>query len=113
DNLRLESLLLPEQAAPDQLVEGLAVVSSDVEATATLRVSLAGVELPLVIQELPAGRSSIPFTFTAGTEGSMNVSTLVEVDYEQPLADDRLATVLPISEHQPILVLGDPALADM
>src|SRR5690554_118528 len=69
DNLRLESLLLPEQAAAEQLVEGLAVVNTDVPATATLRVSVAGESLPPIVQELPAGRSSIPFTFTAAGDG--------------------------------------------
>ncbi len=113
NNLRLESLLLPEQAAPDQMVEGMAVVSSDVPANATLRVRIGGSELPLVSQELPAGRSGIPFTFSASGDGSMNVSALVEVDFDQPLADDRLSTVLPVSEHQPILVVGDPALAGL
>lgn len=113
DNLRLESLLLPEQAAPDQLVEGLAVVNTDAAATATLRVTVAGQSLPPVVQELPAGRSSVPFTFTAASDGSMPVSALVEVDYAQPLADDRMTGELPISEHQPILVIGDPALAEL
>ena len=113
DNMRLESLLLPEQAAPEQLVEGLAVVNTDVAATATLLVSVAGQSLPPVVQELPAGRSSIPFTFTATGDGSMSVSALVEVDYSQPLADDRLTGELPISEHQPILVIGDPAVAEL
>lgn len=110
-NLRLESLLLPEQAAPGQVVEGLAVVSTDVPAQATLRVTVDGGNLPAVSQELPAGRSSIPFSFTAGGEASMEVAALVEVDFEQPLADDRLVNLLPVSEHQPILVIDDPAVA--
>lgn len=113
DNLRLESLLLPEQAAPGQLVEGLAVVSTDVATTAVLRVSAGGTQLAPVQQELPAGSSAIPFVFTADGEGSIQVSALVEAGFSQPLADDRLSSELPVSEHQPVLVIGDSALAEL
>lgn len=112
-NMRLESLLLPEQAAPGQAVEGLAVVNTAEPATATLRVSIAGQPLPEIVRELPAGRSTIPFSFTAADSGSMPVTALVEVDYPQPLADDRLANELPVSEQRPVLVINDPALADL
>src|SRR5690554_1995454 len=110
-NLRLESLLLPEQAAPGQTVEGLAVVHSDEPATATLQATVSGQPLEPVVQQIPAGRTAIPFTFTAGDSGSMPVSALVEVDYRQPLADDRLSSELPVSEQRPVLVINDPAAA--
>lgn len=112
-NMRLESLLLPEQAAPGQLVEGLAVVNSDRPTTVTLHVTAGGETLEPVERELPAGRSTVPFIFTAAEGGTMPVTALVEVSWRQPLADDRLASELPVSEQRPVLVIDDPATADL
>lgn len=113
DNMRLESLLLPDQAAPGQLVEGLAVIDTDIATQVTLHVTVDGSPLPPVQQEVPAGRSTIPFTFAAADSGSMDVAALAEAGYDQPLTDDRLGSQVPISEYQPILVIDDPALADL
>src|SRR5690606_25480061 len=66
-----------------------------------------------VVQELPAGRSTIPFTFEAADSGSIEIAALAEADYDQPLADDRLGSQVPVSDYQPILVIDDPALADL
>ena len=112
-NMRLESLLLPDQAAPGQLVEGLAVIDTDAATQVTLHVTVDGSQLPAVQQSLPAGRSTVPFTFQAADSGSMEIAALAEVDYDQPLADDRLGSLLPVSEYQEVLVIDDPALADL
>ncbi len=112
-NARLEALLLPDLAAPGQVVEGLAVVSTDEPTLATLRLSTGGTPLPPLVQELPAGRSSVPFTFEATEGGSVQLDALIEVDYAQPLEDDRLSSELPVSEQAPVLVIDDPMTASL
>lgn len=112
-NARLEALLLPEQAAPDQLVEGLAVVVTDRPTSAVLRLYVSGTPLPVQTRELPEGRTAIPFTFSVPEGGSVLIDALIEVDFQQPLLDDRLATELPVSEQPPVLVVDDPATASL
>jgi hypothetical protein len=112
-NARLEALLLPRSAAPGQLIEGVAVVSTDRAARATLQVQAAGVTLEPVVQQLPAGRSTVPFAFRVPQQGLAVVDAFIEVDYRQPLEDDRLGSEVSVSEQPPVLVIGDPAVAQL
>lgn len=113
DNLSAEALLLPGRASPGETVEGLAVLNSDRAGRVRLHVSAGGVSLPAVERDVPAGRSTVPFEFTAPPSGSVRLDVLAEPDWKQPQADDRLRSELQVSEQPPVLVIGDPALANL
>lgn len=111
DNLSAEALLLPERAAPGETVEVLAVLNSDRATDVRLHVTAGGEPLTTVVQEIPAGRSTVPFTFTAPDSGTVSLDVLAEPGFRQPLADDRLRSELQVSEQPPVLVIDDPATA--
>lgn len=110
-NARLEALLLPPQAAPGQLIEGVAVVSTDLATTLRLQVTAGNEALADRQVALPAGRSTIPFTFQASEQGSTLVDALIEVGYPQPPADDQLGSEITVSSEPPVLIIDDPAAA--
>lgn len=110
-NLRLSDLLLPDQAAPGQRVEGVAVVELDRPGDVTLRVQAGDATLEPVVRSLSAGRHALPFTFEANARASMTVQASVATDYAQPTGDDRQSVELTVRSRPPLLVIGDPALA--
>jgi hypothetical protein len=110
-NARLEALLLPRQAAPGQLVEGMAIVATDQEARVRLNVLAGDTALEPAVRQLPAGRSTVAFMFHLPEQGSVTVDAWIEVDYQQPLEDDRLSSEVGVSQEPPVLVIGDPAAA--
>jgi hypothetical protein len=112
-NARLEALLLPRQSAPGQLVEGVAVVTTDRAAGVTLNVLAGSTALEPLVQLLPEGRSTLPFTFRVPELGSMLVDAYIEVDYPQPLDDDRLSSEISVSRQPPVLVIDDPAVVQL
>ncbi len=112
-NARLLSLLAPEQASPGETVEVIAVIESDQEAEITLRPSVGDEALAAVRQRVLAGRSPIRFSFPVKGETDLTVSASLSVDFEQPQADDSQRINIAVSEQDPILVIGDPALADL
>ncbi|HLR47261.1 MAG TPA: VWA domain-containing protein, partial [Deinococcales bacterium] len=113
ENLSAESLLLPERAAPGETVEALAVLNSDRATRVRLNISADGQSLPPVEQDIPEGRSTVPFSFTAPEAGTLSLDVLAEPGWKQPLADDRLRSELQVSDQPPVLVIGDPALAGL
>ncbi|MEX2536517.1 MAG: VWA domain-containing protein [Trueperaceae bacterium] len=112
-NARLSGLLVPEQAAPGETVEAVAVVESDRPARARLLVSRNGTQ-PLIIEsDLPAGQSAIPFQFDVPSNADIQLNARIEVDYDQSPVDDSRTAEISVSEEQPVLIIGDPALADL
>lgn len=114
-NARLLSLLAPEEVSPGESVEVVAVVESDLETELVLRPSVDDRELPAIRRQVPAGRTSIRFSVPQGAllEGEVSVSAGIEVDFTQPTADDAQTTQVAVREADPVLVIGDPAMAQL
>jgi Ca-activated chloride channel homolog len=112
-NARLSALLAPERATPGETIEVAAVVELDRATTVTLRPSVDGAAQPLLSRPLPEGRHALPFRVVAGEAGTLRVAVTMEVDFEQPTADDRQGTEIVVSDDLPVLVVNDPAVASL
>lgn len=113
-NVRLSQLLAPEQAAPGQRVQVVAVVDADRPARVTLRPSAGDQVLDPITRDVPAGRTALPFSFqVAEGSPSVTVDATLSADFPQPTADDRQSTDITVRTRPPVLVIGDPALAQV
>jgi Ca-activated chloride channel homolog len=119
-NARLEALWAPERVGPGASVEVVAVVSVDRPTRLVLRPDVDGALQPALETELAAGRHALPFQVVAPLDGAgatggglMRVGATVEVDFEQPTEDDRQSTEVVVSARSPVLVIGDPAMAQL
>ena len=113
DNVRLVDLIAPQSATPGQTVEVVAVVESDIATRATLYPTAGGRELEPIQLELRPGRGSIPFRFQVDEASALRVTASLDVGSSQPRGDDALDIELAVSEDEPVLVLGDPAYANL
>ncbi|MFA5551907.1 MAG: VWA domain-containing protein, partial [Trueperaceae bacterium] len=112
-DLRLQELLLPSQGAPGQLVEGVAVIRSDRATEAQLHVEVGGAAMPALQLTLPPGESAVPFQVQLGQTGSTPVRATVTVDFDQPTSNDTAAGEVSVRSRPPVLVIGDPAFAEL
>jgi Mg-chelatase subunit ChlD len=110
-NARLVKLLAPSSVAPNEQFEVVAVVESDRDTELTLRPLIAGEALGPLRTRITAGRSSLSFTATAPDSGTLPIAASLEVDFEQPTADDSQRIEVGIDEPSRVLVIGDPALS--
>ncbi|TVR91862.1 MAG: VWA domain-containing protein [Trueperaceae bacterium] len=110
-NARLSTLLVPDRAPPGATLEAVAVVELDRAAELTLRPSVDGAALPGTTHALQPGRHALPFEVVAGAAGVLRVEATIEVDFDQPTADDRQAAEVVVSQDAPVLVIGDAATA--
>jgi len=113
ENVRLVSLLAPEQVSPGETAEVIAVVESDQAGTVTLRPSAGGVALDPIEATVTAGRTPISFSFQAEDSDSLRVSAAIETSFEQPLSDDAQQVDIAVSRRSPVLVINDPAFAQL
>lgn len=112
-NARLVDLLAPQQASPGETVEVVAVVETDVATEATIFPTAGPEALPAITVALAPGRSSVPFQIQVGENSIVRITASFDVDFTQPRSDDALAIDLPVSESEPVLVIGDPAFAGL
>jgi len=110
-NARLSALLVPDRAAPGATLEAVAVVELDRASEVTLRPSVDGVALASTTQRLAAGRHALPFDVVANELGVLRVEATIDVDFDQPTADDRQRAEVVVSRDAPVLVVNDPAAA--
>ena len=111
DNVRLVSLLAPEQASPGETVEVIAVVESDREGQVTLRPTAAGQDLEPVTTQVSPGRQPVSFSFQATEGDSLKVDATLQADFDQPVSDDTQSLDIAVSERRPVLVIDDPSTA--
>ncbi len=107
----LAELILPTQAAPGQAVEAVAVVRSDVATTVRVSAEAGGTALPTREVEVQPGNTAVPFTFTAGDGSAMDVTVYLEAD--APAGATTLTRELAVRARPPVLVVGDPAVAEV
>ena len=112
-NVRLRELLAPARLAPGARAEVTAVVESDRDTTLTLRPRVGGSELAPITRRVSAGQTPLRFTVSAaGTDGGvLDVEASLELPFSQPLQDDTARAEIDVTQTDPVLVLGDPALA--
>ena len=112
-NVQLRELLAPARLSPGARAEITAVVESDRDTTLTLRPRVGGRELPPITRRVTAGQTPLRFTVSAaGTGGGvLDVEAAVDLPFSQPLQDDVARTEIDVMKDEPVLVLGDPALA--
>ncbi len=112
-NVRLVSLLAPTRLAPGATAEVVAVVESDRETTVTLRPRVAGQTLPAITREVGVGQTPLRFNVTASAAqgGVLEVEADLELPFAQPLQDDAARAEINVSQEDPVLVIGDPAMA--
>ncbi len=109
-NARLMDLLAPDQAGAGETIEVVAIVESDQATRLTLRPEADGEPLEPITVAVPSGKSSIPFLLQVEGGGTVRISSAISVDYSQPTADDGLDIEVAVSDRDPVLVLGDPAM---
>ncbi len=107
----LSELILPTQAAPGQTVEALAVVRSDVATTVRVSAVAGGRSLPPVEVAVEPGQTAVPIVFNAGAGSVMSVS--VHLDTLTPAGATSLSRELSVRARPPVLVVGDPAMAEL
>lgn len=112
-NARVVSLLAPDRASPGETIEVVAVVETDLPTTATVSLALDDGETLVSEQELPPGRTPVPFEVDIEGDADVRVSASVDVGYEQSRVDDERRTEVTVAEEEPVLVVGDPAAADL
>ena len=112
-NVRLQTLLAPESVSPGETVEVVAVVESDRETEVTLYPTVGEEEIEPVRQRVPAGRTPLRFSFSVDSDTDLTVEATLEADFEQPTADDSQRLNIAVSERDPVLVVGDPATAEL
>ncbi len=112
-NVRLVSLLAPEQVSPGETVEVIAVVESDRAAEVTLEASVNETALEPIRASVDEGRTPLRFSLPVGDEGNLSVDAAIEVDFAQPTADDAQRLDIAVAEEEPVLVVGDPATASL
>src|SRR5690606_37162676 len=106
----LTELLVPNQAAPGQLVEAVSVVEAGVAGSVTLHPVVGGVELAPIELDVVPGLNAAPFSFRF-VEGAV-VGVCVSLVAIPPKAGAaRLATEIGPRVRPPLLVLDDPAVA--
>lgn len=110
-NLRLISLLAPEQVQPGETVEVVAVVESDQPAEVTLLPEVDGAALEPVRARVEAGRTPLRFRFEAASAATIAVDATLQADFAQPALDDRQHLDIAVDESEPVLVIGDSATA--
>ncbi len=112
---RVLALLSPDAVSPGETVEVTAVIESDVDTEVTLYPSVRGTEgeeaLPPIQQRVRAGRTPFRFSFPVEGTGDLEVSARLETPFAQPTADDAQVRTIAVDERDPVLVLGDPAMA--
>ncbi len=111
-NARLSALQVPDRAAPGATLEAVAIVELDRRAEVTLRPSADGRALAPQTRTLAQGRHALTFDVVAGDAGVLRLDATIEVDFEQPTADDRQAAEVVVSDAAPVLVVNDPAAAN-
>ncbi len=111
-NVRLRELLAPARLSPGARAEITAVVESDRDTTLTLRPRVGGAELEPITRRVTAGQTPVRFTVSAaGTGGVLDIEASLELPFSQPLQDDSARAEIDVTQDEPVLVLGDPALA--
>ena len=112
-NVRLVSLLAPEQVSPGETVEVIAVVESDRAAEVTLSPRVNGTALAPIQARVEEGRTPLRFSLPVGDEGNLEVDAQLEVGFDQPTVDDSQRLDIAVAEEEPVLVIGDPATATL
>ncbi len=112
-NTRLVSLVAPDSVSPGETVEATAVIESDMATTLTLAPSINGTPLSPIVQDIPAGRSAIPFRFQAGDTATIDVSAQLSTSSVQPVQDDAQTSFISVNNRSPVLVIDDPAMANL
>ncbi len=110
-NARLEGLDLPVRAAPGASVRVSARVRADRPGPAVLSLRV-GAET-VATREVVLGDAPRTETFDVRLpdSGPVRIEAALEVGWPQPLADDTLAAQLDLERRDPLIVVGDPALA--
>jgi len=120
-NARVEALWAPDRVAPGASVEVVAVVALDRPARLTLRPDVDGTPQGATEHALSAGRHALTFQVSAPLDGAggvagdgvLRVAATIEVDFDQPTEDDRQATEVAVAARSPVVVIGDPAMAQL
>ncbi len=112
-NIRLAQLIVPEDASPGETVETTAVIESDVAATIALTPTYAGTTSEAIIQTIEPGRTAIPLRFQISGDDDVDVSATLQTDVPQPTSDDVQTAVVSVRGRSPILVINDPAMAQL
>lgn len=110
-DVRVLDLLVPDQVAPGQVVEAVAVLESDVPTRVTVRPTAGDTVLEPIERDLEAGRTAVPFRFVVGDAATVPVSVAIDVPFAQVPGNDRAQANVTVRSRPPVLVLGDPAVA--
>ncbi|MCA9838023.1 MAG: VWA domain-containing protein [Trueperaceae bacterium] len=113
NNTRLLNLVVPDSVSPGETVEATAVIESDMPTEITLSPSVNGADLSPIIQEVPAGRTAIPFRFQAADVATLDVSARISTSVSQPVQDDSQTAFVSVNNRTPVLVIDDPAMANL
>jgi Ca-activated chloride channel homolog len=112
-NIRLAQLIVPDEASVGETVEVTAVVESDVAATIALTPTIAGEPSEAIVQSIQPGRTAIPVRFQVSSNEDVELSVLLQTDTPQPTSDDSATNTVSVRERAPILVINDPAVAQL
>jgi Mg-chelatase subunit ChlD len=112
-NIRLAQLIVPDDASIGETVEATAVIESDVEATVSLTPTIAGEPSTSIVKSVQPGRTAIPLRFQITGNEDVELSATLQTDTAQPTSDDTQRATVSVRERAPILVINDPALAQL
>ncbi len=112
-NASLAELIAPNSLSKGATARATAVIALSRSARVRILPSLNGAPLPVQTVTLPAGRSSVGVDFVALDAGEALLEVRIEANFEQPKLDDRKSLTLKVEGHGSVLVIGDPAMAQL
>jgi Ca-activated chloride channel homolog len=112
-NVRLAQLIVPEDASLGETVEATAVIESDLATTIILTPTFAGEAGEATLRAIQPGRTAIPLRFQITGDEDVEISATLQTEVPQPSNDDTRSAVISVRGRAPILVINDPAAAQL
>lgn len=113
DNARLVGLELPVRAAPGAGARVSVRLRADRPGPVVVQLSVDGEPLPPRTVMLSDAATLETFDVRLPTVGPVTIEARLEVPWTQPLADDTLRARIDLARRDPVVVIGDPALAEL
>lgn len=111
DNARLVGLELPVRAAPNAEVRVALRMRSDRPGPAVVRVAIDGGTVERRDVRLGPTPTLETFEVRLPSAGPVEIEGALDVPWPQPLADDAMRARIELERRDPVVVVGDPALA--
>ncbi len=113
DNFRIADILTPSNLIPNATVQTNIVLESSQASQSRIVARLNGVQILTKTITVPQGRTSIPLEFRVPDKGGINLEVSATTNFVQPISDDKKTVSFNVQAPKEVLVINDPALAQL